>query len=80
MTDTFRTLDLSLQHNAGLANVDLGDGHWLWPHMGDDPQRTALAGLPTGNCRFLGVPFCIGDRDGDNWFVQVAGAGCDTEQ
>ena len=57
MTDAFRTLDLMSHHNAGLANVDLGDDRWLWPHMGDDPQRTALSGLPAGNSRFWGVPF-----------------------
>ena len=80
MSDTFRTLDLSAQYNAGMANIALGDGHWLWPYRGDDPQRTALSGLPAGDCRFLGVPFRIGHGTGDHWFVQAADAGRDTEK
>ncbi|HIG18686.1 MAG TPA: hypothetical protein EYQ31_16140 [Candidatus Handelsmanbacteria bacterium] len=77
MNDTFHPLDLSAQYNAGLANLDLGDDHWLWPHMGE-PQRTALSSLPDGDTRFWGVPFRIGDKSGDHWFVQVADAGRDT--
>ena len=80
MTDTFRTLDLTPVHNAGVANIDIGDSHWLWPYMGADPQRTALSAMPAGDSRFWGVPFRLGEKEKPHWYVQVADAGRDTDK
>jgi hypothetical protein len=75
----FRTIDCSAHFNAGLVNVDLGDDRWLWPHLGQDPQATALSSLPAGECQFWGVPFRLGERAKDHWFIQATTAGRDTE-
>lgn len=74
----FRPIDISASCNAGIANIDQGDGHWLWPG-GDDEQRSPLAPLPAGECRFWGVPFALRGASEEMRFVVVADADKGTE-
>ena len=75
----FHSLDLSAARNAGAGNLDLGDDHWLWPYVGDDPQGTPLQRLPAGACLFWGIPFDLAAADAAARFVVVADAGKEAE-
>lgn len=52
----FTPLDLTPHLNTGAGNVKTPKG-WLWPAAGKDPHDTALKRLPSGACRFWGIPF-----------------------
>lgn len=73
MADAFTALDLSQAYNAGRQNIPTGDGYW-WPHGDAHPDDTILNRLPTGQEKFWGIPFELGDAP-DNCFVCVGGGG-----
>ena len=69
----FTPLNLTGIWNVGAANVDVGGG-WLWP--GDDADSTPLGQLPAGERPFRGIPFRLGDAEGEARFVVVTKARC----
>jgi hypothetical protein len=71
MSQAFRTVDLSSVYNAGLQNIPSGSGYW-WPHRGENPDKSILGNLPSGEEHFWGVPFGLGEAD-DARFVCVGG-------
>ncbi|MDA0747886.1 MAG: CehA/McbA family metallohydrolase, partial [bacterium] len=75
MAEQFQVLDLSGYWNSGRQNVQTSDGP-LWPAPEADPERTGLQNLPTGSCRFWGIPLCLGEGEPDQpSLVVVAQAG-----
>ena len=75
----FQTVSLAGLRNRGHRNAWIGN-RWLWGQAGDtEPaevdratELAGLAGLPTGEQRFWGIPFDIADdadNDGATWIV-----------
>ncbi len=75
----FHTVSLAGLRNRSHRNARIGD-RWLWAQAGDtEPadidratELAGLAGLPTGEQRFWGIPFDIADdaaNDGAKWIV-----------
>ncbi len=75
----FHTVSLAGLRNRSHRNARIG-GRWLWGQAGDtEPadidratELAGLAGLPTGEQRFWGIPFDIANdsgNDGATWIV-----------
>ena len=73
MSQAFRTIDLSSVYNAGLQNIQKDAGYW-WPYRGENPDKTVLGNLPSGQEHFWGIPFGLGEAQ-DERFVCVGGGG-----
>ena len=73
MSQAFRTIDLSAVYNAGLQNIQKDTGYW-WPYRGENPDKTVLGNLPSGQEHFWGIPFGLGEAQ-DERFVCVGGGG-----
>ena len=76
MAASFTPVDLRASGNVTRTNLADESG-WVWAPTGDGPNDTVLDALPSGDCRFWGIPFdVVGPGETSAW-VMVAGNGTD---
>ena len=75
MAKPFVPIDLSEIYNAGTRNAKSSDGSLLWPAPEEDPDRTPLRVMPTGDCLFWGIPFKLAEAEVKKGLVVVAQEG-----